>query len=502
MWRRLLLAAALLLAPTEARAFCGFYVSGADAKLFNNATQVVLVREGMRTVLSMQNSYQGPPEDFAMVVPVPVVLQKENVKTLPHDIFARIDRLTAPRLVEYWEQDPCAFRRHSDFSRSKSEAMAAPAAMAEGGTGSRPAVRVEAEFAVGEYEIVVLSADDSSALDTWLRQNRYKIPEGAEPVLRPYVQMGTKFFVARVNARKVTFDKGVATLSPLRFHYDDDRFNLPVRLGLLNSAGTQDLIINIIARNQRYEAANYPNAFIPTNLELADGAGANFGPFYAALFDRTTEKNPRAVITEYAWSTGSCDPCPAGQSLSPQDLTLLGGDVLPAAAGRPQGMTANPWEFTVSRLHARYTKESLGEDLVFRAAPAIQGGNTGPDTTDQGTRAPGWKGAQSSFQGRYIIKHPWQGEILCSDPQFGQWGDRGAQTATGGALVPRDAKLENFLVKDVTSLGLKALATPAVGNTKISWKSYVSGMNVTYLVGLAAGLGAVAALALRARRSS
>src|SRR5262245_47784411 len=97
---------ALSFAPT-ADAFCGFYIAGADAKLFNNATMVVMMREGTRTVLSMQNNYQGPPENFAMVVPVPIVLQKENVKTLPADVFDRVDKLAAPRLVEYWEQDPC-----------------------------------------------------------------------------------------------------------------------------------------------------------------------------------------------------------------------------------------------------------------------------------------------------------------------------------------------------------------------------------------------------------
>src|SRR6202158_3809742 len=99
--------AIVLLSARIASAFCGFYVAGADAKLFNNATQVVLMREGTRTVLSLQNNYQGPPENFAMVVPVPVVLQKENVKTLPREVFAHVDQLAAPRLVEYWEQDPC-----------------------------------------------------------------------------------------------------------------------------------------------------------------------------------------------------------------------------------------------------------------------------------------------------------------------------------------------------------------------------------------------------------
>ena len=87
--------------------FCGFYVAGADAKLFNDATMVVMMRDGQRTVLSMSNHYKGPPENFAMVVPVPVVLQKENVKTLPKEVFTHVDQLAAPRLVEYWEQDPC-----------------------------------------------------------------------------------------------------------------------------------------------------------------------------------------------------------------------------------------------------------------------------------------------------------------------------------------------------------------------------------------------------------
>ena len=59
------------IAAPPAAAFCGFYVSGADASLFNEATQVVLMRDGTRTVLSMQNDYTGPPEDFALVSAAP-----------------------------------------------------------------------------------------------------------------------------------------------------------------------------------------------------------------------------------------------------------------------------------------------------------------------------------------------------------------------------------------------------------------------------------------------
>src|SRR5438876_11997230 len=96
---------ATLVASDSANAFCGFFVSGADAKLYNNASQVVLMRHGNHTVMTLSNNYKGPPEDFAMVVPVPVVLQKENVKTLQPSVFDHIDQLSAPRLVEYWERD-------------------------------------------------------------------------------------------------------------------------------------------------------------------------------------------------------------------------------------------------------------------------------------------------------------------------------------------------------------------------------------------------------------
>src|SRR5262245_35896592 len=99
--------AMLLGAAPRAHAFCGFYVGGAKAEMFNNATEVVLMRHGTTTVLSMQNNYQGPPEGFALVVPVPTVIKQAQVKTLPRELFAKVDTLGAPRLVEYWEQDPC-----------------------------------------------------------------------------------------------------------------------------------------------------------------------------------------------------------------------------------------------------------------------------------------------------------------------------------------------------------------------------------------------------------
>ncbi len=445
-----------LFAATTAHAFCGFYVGGADAKLFNNATQVVLMREGTRTVLSMQNNYEGPPANFAMVVPVPVVLQKENVKTLPKDVFAKVDTLAAPRLVEYWEQDPCMQpppEEEADMAMAPRSAAAPPAPEATKSLG----VKVEARFDVGEYEIVILSAKDASGLETWLKEQKYKIPDGAAPYFKPYIQSGSKFFVAKVNVEKVKFDKGMAMLSPLRFHYDTETFALPVRLGLMNAKGAQDLIVHLLGKGTRYEVANYPNVTIPTNYDVAEKAKGDFGAFYAALFDKTLEVNPKAVVTEYAWQASSCDPCP-GPVVDFGDLLTLGGDVMPSLSKKDPSLAV---DWVLTRLHARYTKENLGDDLVFRVAPPIVGGRelTAADgKLEHGARPD----SINNFQGRYAVRHAWTGPVACQAPRRGIWGGpptpgeaatgNTPRAATNTAFAPRGTPLASYMRSTIPEL--------------------------------------------------
>ncbi len=492
MLRRAALALSLAV-PAVAHAFCGFYVAGGGAALFNDATQVVLMREGTKTVLSMQNNYRGPPENFAMVIPVPVVLQEENVKTLTKNLFDKLDQLAAPRLVEYWEQDPCYQPRYEAAERRRSEAPSM--AMKKEAPGARAPdyqVTIEAQFTVGEYEIVVLSAKDALGLEAWLRDNQYKIPSGAEALFRPYIQQGMKFFVARVDVKKVKFEKDVATLSPLRFHYDSEKFELPIRLGLINAKAEQDLIVHVLARNQRYEVANYPNVTIPTNIDLVPSAKSEFGPFYASLFDKTLKKHPKAVVTEYAWDSSTCDPCPT-PPLNAGELMLLGLDVVDGQGPLPELELKNreqvsPQEasmadhairnfqsqamryrmnsrggarFVLTRLHARYDKSSLGEDLVFKAAAPIAGGReflTDGQKLEQGSVSY----SVNNFQARYAIRYPWAGEIACANPVRGKWGGPPGggrprpMAAEDLGLVKRDAALTAKLVESpVPELGLK-----------------------------------------------
>jgi MYXO-CTERM domain-containing protein len=445
-----------LAAPAAAHAFCGFYVATGDTPMFNDATQVVLMRKGTRTVLAMQNHYKGPPEAFALVVPVPTVLREGDVKTLTPEVFGVVEKMGSPRLVEYWEQDPCKIEPPEESNGKFDKASRGEGAGAGGG-GRDLGVTVESQFTVGEYQVVVLSAKDSTGLDTWLRREKYNIPAAAEPLLRPYVESGLKFFVAKVDPKKVKFEGDRAVLSPLRFHYDSEQFNLPIRLGLANSAGTQDLIVNILSPRQRYEVANYKNVTIPTNIRVNNDVRDKFGAFYAALFDATLEKHPGAVVTEYAWDATSCDPCP-GPTLSHQNFQTLGADVLEGPAATPAAYGSS--DFVLTRLHARYGT-SIKDDLQFKEAPPIAGGREHVVTGGQ-LEAGAQASSVNNFQGRYIIRHPWTGPITCTNPVRNRWGgpdgaDAGkVKPALDLAFAPRgEVKLPSAVAQSVPELDLQ-----------------------------------------------
>jgi hypothetical protein len=494
-------AVTVLGAPADAQAFCGFYVAPQDGPIYSDAAQVALMREGTRTVISMSNNYKGPASDFAMVVPVPVVLKKEDVKTLPLDTFKKLEALSAPRLVEYWEQDPCYVPPPYAYNLPGAAMKSGGAVPTPTAAPSSYGVKIEAQFKVGEFDILVLSAKESDGLERWLVDNKYKIPAGAAAALAPYIKEQMKFFVAKVDVKKVQMDaQGVATLSPLRFAYESQDFRLPVRLGLLNAKAKQDLIIYLLSKNKRYQAANYPNVFIPTNLDVKDDTRKSFGSFYASLFDEAVSKgNGKGIVTEYSWQSNSCDPCPT-PPLQDSDVATLGGDVLfgmgappppptpaptggkPSAGGMPGPRPGPmpPWggggyygSFSgaiLTRLHARYDSTTLSDDIFFSAAEPVVGGREFV-VDDKGNLEKGAVPSPSgnNFQARYAIRHPWTGPIKCQNPRRGIWGGPPAgvagstapTAATGLASVPRGTVQYASYVKR-GSLDFQVSAAPGI----------------------------------------
>src|SRR5580765_3664333 len=350
MKRSLVLAVLLVAALSGNRilAFCGFHVGKADTKLFNQASQVALVREGDHTVLTMANDFQGDPKEFALVVPVPTFIERRQIAVVEKGLLDHLDAFSAPRLVEYFDEDPCV-----DLSVRRMAPAAAPARGQAAGARER-GVTVEATYTVGEYDILILSARESNGLESWLVGNGYKIPTGAAPILGSYIKQGMRFFVAKVNLKEQAA-LGFTFLRPLQVSYDTPKFMLPIRLGTVNAKGPQDLFVFALTRTGRVETTNYRTVALPTGMDLPLFVKAEFKDFYKAMFaEQVRKEDMHAVFLEYAWNMSWCDPC-AADPLSPEELRKLG-----------VRLENDNRQTFVSRLHARYDAAHFPEDLVFQ----------------------------------------------------------------------------------------------------------------------------------------
>ena len=374
-----LFVAVSLTVTSSAYAFCGFYVAKGDTKLFNRASQVVLVRDDDKTVMTMANDFQGDPKEFAVVIPVQSVLQRGQIHVAEKALIDHLDAYSAPRLVEYFDPDPC------EPPRPMMVPMAAARADAVGARNEQRAkslgVTIEAKYTVGEYDILILSALQSNGLEIWLRENGYTIPAGAGQVLGSYIKQNMKFFVAKVNLKEQS-KLGFTYLRPLQVAYESPKFMLPIRLGTVNANGPQELFVYALTRGGRVETTNYRTVRLPSDVDVPIYVRDRFGDFYKSLFTRQVQKNDMTtVFLEYAWDMRWCDPC-AADPLSPKELRDLGTFWI--------GQDGGAQDVFLTRLHVRYDRAHFPEDLVFQET-----------------------GDHSNFQARYVLHHAYTGKATC-----------------------------------------------------------------------------------------
>ena len=387
----------LLFSLTDLMAFCGFYVAKTDASLFNETSQVIIVRDGTRTIVTMSSDFKGEVKDFAMVVPVPEVLKKDQVRTVNHNIFTKSDAYSAARLAEYYDPQLCI----PEYEIVEMEevmdydfAMEAPAmAMDAEDDYAEYKVTVVEKFSVDEYDIVILSAEESDGLERWLTDNGYKIPEGAQEVLDPYIKSEMKFFVVKVNLEKMG-QSPTQTLNPIQISYNSNNFMLPIRLGMANAKSDQDMLVYTFTRKGRVETTNYRTTQIPTGQEVPLFVQGRFGEFYKDLFEKSWKKEGKNTVwLEYAWNLSAsnpvkCDPCSA-ELFTHNELKEAGVFwIQDGGYGQYRG------DLFMTRLHVRYKRKTFPQDLAFQITTNTE-----------------------NFQGRYVIRHPAPGPFDCDEAQ-------------------------------------------------------------------------------------
>lgn len=302
-----------------------------------------MVRQGTRTVLNLSNDVIGDTTDFALILPVPEVLGEDDIHVLDPGVFDRLREYTGPRLVTY----ECA-----DFAVD-TEADVDADSDADSDADTDSGVIVEAEYVVGEYEIVILSAEQSAGLQTWFDAHDYATPPDATGVLQDYIDNGSYFLAAKVDADDAIPSGGM--LSPLQLAYDSPVYGLPIRLGTLNSPGSQDLVVYALnsGRDGAVGISNYEQLTIEDECLFQATDSEDFPAFYARQVDQAFAGGA-GWIQEYAWGSGGCDPCPPTMP-DPTDFVSL-------------GMAFDDTSYAdlfVTRLRMRYTPEQATQDLTL-----------------------------------------------------------------------------------------------------------------------------------------
>ena len=322
---------------------CPTIATGTPSALNFRTAQVAIVRENGETTFSVSINPAGAAQDFALVMPVPQILAESDVRTLDGEIFGRLDGYTAPRHV-------------ADAGCAQSNMAGASEDAADTGDVSFDAdgdVEVEAQYLVGDYEVVILSAEESTGLADWLTGHAYYLPPGADERLGEYIDAGSYFLAAKVASSAAIADG--SPLAPLQVHYQSESFAIPIRLAALNSPGEQDMVIYAItptsgADSGQVGIANYPEFTVPSGCIWGDPRNDDFAATYEAMFTSAwATAGTAAWTTEFAGEWYDCNPC-SGIGITEEDLAAL-------------GFTGDPYSHHLTRLHARYTPDQAGQDL-------------------------------------------------------------------------------------------------------------------------------------------
>lgn len=493
-----------VLAPS-ARAMPGFFATKGGSAT-SSTTHVVLMMNDTETVVSVAADYKGANERFAFVLPVPDDVVLKDVLTLKRHSIERLDELTAPRFHEFWEMDPCEQGQVQQIWERSLAASEASDFLGMGGddmfkgTTKAPKemrTKVDADFRDegSEFEFSLVKSD----VFGWLKGKGYNPPAGLD--VGKY--SGMAFLVAETDPQKAELGgKGEALLSAIRYSTKLP-FKLAETIGLANVDKMHELNVYTLHATKRFETANYPTVFPPTNLLVDFSVKERIGEFYAGLHDMLLAKDPKAFLAEYAWPSEGCgEPC-VNAALRLDELLTLGADVfersvpeeqrnpepparseeeekvykkakkaerkemdkLAAEVARRKALMERHKSYVLSRLHHRYDAKSLPNDVEFKSAAPAEGGVAIPQGEKGEMPSDVKVGAASNrLQTRFVNLHPDKAVLKCEAPQKFRWGKppltyRGARKIwTAQQLATRDRtkfKPTELVLSAYPALGLQ-----------------------------------------------
>jgi hypothetical protein len=268
------LGAALALASPGASACGGTFCDRARlVPVDQKGENILFVVDGGYVEAHIQIQYQGDPEKFAWVLPLPAVPDSMSVGSQP--LFGNLLGATVPM----YGIGTCRVAINGGGG-----ALRPPDA---------PGVRIELHETVGALDIVVLSGGSGSEVSTWLSSNGFAAAPSAPEVLDGYVGKGFVFA-----AVKLTGGVGLDEIHPLVVRYKDRGEGACVPLELTRVAATPDMGVRAFFLDQgRVVPSNYEHV-VPNPVRFD---WVKFADNYQEVISRAVdEAGGHAFVTEYA----------------------------------------------------------------------------------------------------------------------------------------------------------------------------------------------------------
>ena len=157
----------------------------------------VFFKDGIETIV-IRPGFSGRLSEFGMLVALP---SPPAIRKVPEDVFAQIAAAIDPPEV-------IVDLRTSIFEGfAMAEAVDVPVSRPQETPLAFDTVRVIREEAIGLYEIAVLEAGSSVALQRWMEEHQFRFPVGMEAACDAYVKLRWAFVAVKARvARKAPSD--------------------------------------------------------------------------------------------------------------------------------------------------------------------------------------------------------------------------------------------------------------------------------------------------------
>ncbi len=236
-----------------------------------------------RMHMHVQITYQGPPDDFSWLLPVPPATEFGLSRPA---LFAALDsRYTPTFMLNRISADYCP-----RDARSNSGAIF-ESSLANDDTEEQAGVQVTSQNQVGPYDQVTLRADNVATLIEWLNDNQYQVPPNAEETLAPYI--GAYEFLAI----KLSSGQESGDIQPVALRFIGDVATIPLRPTAVASEPDMGVIVHLLGA-----ARGVPTNYQLVELNLAALNWFNPTDHYAQLVSHAVDEaeNGQGFVTDFA----------------------------------------------------------------------------------------------------------------------------------------------------------------------------------------------------------